>query len=80
MMPKVIFALFATHCRRHLGLALSKLDDIISQHGQRLDLIFDDQEPNESVTNFGSPDRLPTKVQRGLLQGTEVVLGRTHDE
>lgn len=42
VMPTVTFALFATHFRRHLGLALSKLDDILSEHGQRSGLIVDD--------------------------------------
>lgn len=44
------------------------------------DLIFDDEKPQESVTTLGSPERLPTKVQRGLFQGTGAVLERTHDE
>lgn len=42
MMPKVVFALFATHYRRHMALALSKLDELLSEHGQRSGLIVDD--------------------------------------
>lgn len=67
MMPKVVYALFATHYRRHMGLALSKLDELLSEHGQRSGLIFDDEEPHSIGHQFWFPRQTTHKGPEGSV-------------
>lgn len=66
-MPTVTFALFATHFRRHLGLALSKLDDILSEHGQPSGLIADDAESQGIGRKFQLPEQTINEGLNGLF-------------